>query len=136
MKGIVVISRMKKPTSNRYALGRHYEQKAKLFLQKQGLVFVTENVKIRGGEIDLIMRDKYTWIFVEVRFRQNAQYGGAIATITQSKRRKLLYTAAVWLSQRNECLETASCRFDVCAITGQKFEWLQNAFTLNENLFQ
>ncbi|MDC9595795.1 YraN family protein [Xenorhabdus anantnagensis] len=127
---------MKKPTSNHYALGRHYEQQAKLFLQKQGLVFVAENVKIRGGEIDLIMRDKYTWIFVEVRFRQNAQYGGAIATITQSKRRKLLYTAAVWLSRRNECLETAPCRFDVCAITGQKFEWLKNAFTLNESLFQ
>ncbi|CDG19182.1 YraN family protein [Xenorhabdus doucetiae] len=126
---------MKKPTNNHYALGRHYEHQVKLFLQKQGLVFVAENVKIRGGEIDLIMRDRHTWVFVEVRFRQNAQYGGAIATITQSKRRKLLYTAAVWLSQRNECLETAPCRFDVCAITGQKFEWLKNAFTLNESLF-
>ncbi len=127
---------MKKPTSHRYALGRHYEQQAKLFLQKQGLVFVAENVKIRGGEIDLIMRDSNTWIFVEVRFRQTAQYGDAVATITQSKRKKLLHTAAVWLYQRNECLETASCRFDICAITGQKFEWLQNAFTLNKNLLQ
>ncbi|MDC9615033.1 YraN family protein [Xenorhabdus khoisanae] len=127
---------MKKLTTNRYALGRHYEHQAKQFLQKQGLAFVAENVRIRGGEIDLIMRDKHTWVFVEVRFRQNSQYGGAIATITKNKRKKLLHTAAVWLYQRNECLETASCRFDVCAITGQKFEWLKNAFTLNENLFQ
>ncbi len=122
-------------TTGSYALGQHYEQQAKQFLQQQGLTFVAENVKIRGGEIDLIMRDKHTWVFVEVRFRQNAQYGDAIATITQSKRRKLLHTAAVWLNQRNECLETAPCRFDVCAITGQKFEWLKNAFTLNESLF-
>ncbi|WP_092548718.1 YraN family protein [Xenorhabdus koppenhoeferi] len=122
-------------TAGSYALGQHYEHQAKQFLQQQGLTFVAENVKIRGGEIDLIMRDKHTWVFVEVRFRQNAQYGDAIATITQSKRRKLLHTAAVWLNRRNECLETTPCRFDVCAITGQKFEWLKNAFTLNESLF-
>ncbi|MDE9516642.1 YraN family protein [Xenorhabdus bovienii] len=120
---------MKKPSINRYAQGRYYEQQVKQFLQQQGLVFVAENVKIQGREIDLIMRDKQTWVFVEVHFRQNATYGDAIATITQSKRRKILYTASVWLYQRNECLETASCRFDICAITGQKFEWLKNAFT-------
>ncbi|WP_446470432.1 YraN family protein [Xenorhabdus stockiae] len=125
---------MKKPQINRYAQGCHYEQQVKQFLQKQGLVFIAENVKIRGGEIDLIMRDKLVWVFVEVRFRQNAQYGDAIATITQSKRRKLLHTASVWLYQRNESLDTAACRFDVCAITGQKFEWLKDAFNLNENL--
>ncbi|CDL82394.1 YraN family protein [Xenorhabdus szentirmaii] len=117
-----------KKTTNRYAIGRHYEHQVKQFLQKQGLAFVAENVKIRGGEIDLVMRDKYTWVFVEVRFRKNTHYGDAIATITQSKRKRLLHTASVWLNQRNECLETAPCRFDVCTITGQKFEWLKNAF--------
>ncbi|PHM39776.1 YraN family protein [Xenorhabdus mauleonii] len=121
--------------SNRYAVGRHYELQAKHFLQKQGLIFVAENVKIRGGEIDLIMRDKHTWVFVEVRFRRSAQYGDAVATITQSKRSKLLHTAAVWLSQRNESLDTTPCRFDICAITDKEFEWLKNAFTLNESLF-
>ncbi|PHM27458.1 YraN family protein [Xenorhabdus budapestensis] len=125
---------MKKKPNNRYAQGCHYEQQVKQFLQQQGLVFVAENVKIRGGEIDLIMRDKQTWVFVEVRFRQNAQYGDAVATITRSKRRKILRTASFWLYQRDECFETAACRFDVCAITGQKFEWLKDAFNLNENL--
>ncbi|CDL79203.1 YraN family protein [Xenorhabdus cabanillasii] len=125
---------MKKTKNNRYAQGCHYEQQVKQFLQKQGLVFVAENVKIRGGEIDLIMRDKQTWVFVEVRFRQNAQYGDAVTTITRSKRRKILRTASFWLYQRDECFETAACRFDVCAITGQKFVWLKDAFNLNENL--
>ncbi|MDR0218395.1 MAG: YraN family protein [Enterobacteriaceae bacterium] len=125
---------MKKPQNSHYAQGCHYEQQAKQFLQKQGLVFIAENVKIRGGEIDLIMRDKQTWVFIEVRFRKNAQYGDAIATITQSKRRRILHTASVWLYRHNESLETADCRFDVCAITNQKFEWLKDAFNLNENL--
>ncbi|PHM31251.1 YraN family protein [Xenorhabdus innexi] len=125
---------MKKPQHNRYAQGCHYEQQVKQFLQKQGLVFIAQNVKIRGGEIDLIMRDKQVWVFVEVRFRRNAQYGDAIATITRSKRRKLLHTASVWLYQRHESFDTAACRFDVCAITDQKFEWLKDAFNLNENL--
>ncbi|MBS9425908.1 YraN family protein [Photorhabdus caribbeanensis] len=122
--------KIKKLTS--YLLGRNYETQAKLFLQKQGLSFIAANVKVRGGEIDLIMKDKQTWVFIEVRFRKSGQHGDALMTVTHSKCKKLLHAAAIWLLQRGECFETSSCRFDICAITGQQFDWLQNAFNQNE----
>lgn len=82
----------------------------------------------RGGELDLIMRDRRTWVFVEVRYRKNDFFGTAAETVTDHKQRRLLRAAALWLAQRKESLDTADCRFDILAITGDRYEWLPNAF--------
>lgn len=114
---------------SRQQTGAGYEQQARRLLENAGLTFVAANVRYRAGEIDLIMRDRMTWVFVEVRYRRNALFGGAAASVTRSKQLKLLRAAALWLRSRNSSLESADCRFDVVAITGTQVDWLPNAFT-------
>lgn len=109
--------------------GRTYEQQARRYLERAGLRFEAANVTVRGGELDLIMRDRGTWVFVEVRYRRNAAFGGAAASITRQKQQRLLHAARVWLARRQASFDTSSCRFDVLAITGESLEWLPNAFT-------
>ena len=108
--------------------GRRHEQFARRWLERQGLTFVAQNVRFRRGEIDLIMRDSGTWVFTEVRYRRNAHYGGAAASVTKTKQRRLLYAASCWLSQQQLSMLTCDCRFDICAITGDHIDWLKNAF--------
>ncbi|WP_428945057.1 YraN family protein [Pantoea sp. FN060301] len=114
---------------SRQQAGARHEQQARRLLEKAGLAFEAANVRYRSGEIDLIMRDRQTWIFVEVRYRRNALFGGAAASVTRRKQQKLLRAAALWLRARGTSLENVDCRFDVVAITGSEIDWLPNAFT-------
>ena len=108
--------------------GDAWESTARDWLQSKGLHFIAANVRERGGEIDLIMREGSTTVFVEVRYRRSAQFGGAAASVTQSKQHKLLQTARLWLARHNGSFDTVDCRFDVLAFTGNEIEWLKNAF--------
>lgn len=112
--------------------GAHYEAQARRWLERKGLRFIAANVHVRGGEIDLIMRQGATTVFIEVRYRANARFGGAAASVTQAKQQKLLRTAAVWLARQNGSFDTVDCRFDVLAFTGSEVEWIVNAFTLGQ----
>ncbi|MBK4725120.1 MULTISPECIES: YraN family protein [Erwiniaceae] len=114
---------------SRQQQGAACERQARHLLQTSGLRFVAANVRYRAGEIDLIMRDKQVWVFVEVRYRRNDRFGGAAASITRSKQQKLLRAASLWLNSRGQSFDTTDCRFDVVAITGEQVEWLPDAFT-------
>lgn len=116
-----------KPPKTRQT-GKRYETMALSYLQKAGLTFVASNVNYPFGELDLIMRDGAAWVFIEVRFRRSSSFGGAVSSITPQKRRRLLQAAGYWLMEQNLSLETADCRFDIFAITGNEVEWIQNAF--------
>lgn len=109
-------------------IGNSYEMLARRYLEQAGLVFEAANVTLGGGEIDIIMRDRKTWIFVEVRFRRNNAFGGAAASVTWAKQQRLCRAAALWLAKRSASFDTVPCRFDVIAITGNQLEWLPNAF--------
>lgn len=111
-----------------YTVGARYEAIARRYLERAGLHFISANVKYRGGELDLIMQDGDTWVFVEVRYRRNAHFGNAADSITWRKRQNLVYAASRWLNQQQLCPETTNCRFDVLAITGNQLQWLPNAF--------
>ena len=107
--------------------GHQAEQQALLYLQEQGLELLYQNYYCRYGEIDLIMRDKQTLVFIEVRYRKNNAFGGALASISQSKQRKIIATAAFFLAeQQNEY----HCRFDAVAIddSATSPQWFQGAF--------
>ena len=108
--------------------GDAWELKARRWLEGKGLRFVAANVRGRGGEIDLIMKDGQTIVFVEVRFRQSSRFGGAAASVTLAKQQKLLQTAHLWLARHNGSFDTVDCRFDVVAFTGNAIDWLKNAF--------
>lgn len=110
------------------ATGRDFEQRARAWLEQRGLSFIAANVYQAGGEIDLIMRHQQVIVFVEVRYRQNWQFGGAAASVTRSKQQKLLRAANSWLNRFFGSFDTVDCRFDVLAFTANDVEWIQNAF--------
>ncbi len=107
------------------ARGAAAETHAADFLVRQGLVILERNFRVKGGEIDLIARDGTTTVFVEVRQRSRRDYGGAAASITRTKQRRLILAARHWLQRRGEC----ACRFDCVLIDGGQMEWLQDAFS-------
>lgn len=88
---------------------------------------VERNFRCTGGEIDLIMRERDTLVFVEVRLRAGASHGGAAASITPAKQRRLILAAQVYL-QRQASLPP--CRFDVVAIDAGALCWLRHAIEL------
>lgn len=69
--------------------GAQAERYARCRLEQAGLRFVAANMRIRGGEIDLIMLDRFTWVFVEVRYRRSDSYGTAAESVTPRKCRRL-----------------------------------------------
>ena len=113
---------------SRKQTGDAWELKARRWLEGKGLRFVAANVRGRGGEIDLIMKDGQTIVFVDVRYRQSSRFGGAAASVTLAKQQKLLQTAHLWLARHNGSFDTVDCRFDVVAFTGNAIDWLKNAF--------
>jgi putative endonuclease len=104
--------------------GAAAEEKAAAFLAARGLRLVERNFRVRGGEIDLVCQDGGTTVFVEVRFRSRSDFGGAAASITAEKRRRLILAARHWLARHGE----RSCRFDCVLLDGDRVEWLQDAF--------
>lgn len=107
--------------------GEVFEQKAKHFLEQQGLRFVAQNQLFAVGELDLIMQEGNTIVFVEVRQRKNARFGSALESIDYRKQQKWLKAANLWLVQRNQSLDTADCRFDVVAFEGELPPvWIKN----------
>lgn len=113
-------------------IGQQAEDQALAYLEHQGLQLVQRHYQVaRGpsraaGEIDLIMLDRDgTLVFVEVRARTHAGYGGAAASVNRAKRRKLIWTARHYLQQ---VTPWPPCRFDVIAITAHELEWLPAAF--------
>jgi putative endonuclease len=113
-----------KRRTERQLSGQAGEDQALLHLQQHGLCLRERNFRCKGGEIDLIMQERDTVVFVEVRKRAQAQYGGAAASITPAKQRRLLIAAQFYL-QRYKM--PPACRFDVIAIDGAELTWLKNA---------
>ena len=107
-------------------LGQSAEARAEAYLVKQGLTLVTRNWRCRFGEIDLLMHDAGVLVFVEVRLRSRSDFGGAAASVTPAKQKKLLAAARQYLA----ALKTLPlCRFDVVALSGEAPpEWIKNAF--------
>lgn len=104
------------------------EQWAAQYLQQQGLQPVAQNYRSRFGEIDLIMRDGKTLVFIEVRLRRNAGFGGAAASIDTHKQQRIIRTARQYLAGLPH---TPPCRFDVVLMDdaqGKQAQWLRNAF--------
>ena len=107
--------------------GREAEDLAAAFLARAGLKLVARNYRCRFGEIDLVMRDGSTLVFVEVRMRSYDRYGGAAASITATKRAKLLRAARHYIA---DIARPPACRFDALLVNGKdrSIEWLKNAF--------
>jgi putative endonuclease len=109
------------------SLGSEAEKLAAQFLQQQGLTLISSNFHCRYGEIDLIMRDAKTLVFVEVRLRSHEAFGGAASSITLAKQQKLIRTAEYYMQTHGD----HACRFDAILMRKaalQDIEWIRNAF--------
>ncbi len=110
--------------SDKQRQGQLGEDAALAHLQRHGLQLVERNFRCKGGEIDLIMQDRHSLVFVEVRQRADLRHGGAAASITITKQRRLIIAAQVYLLGLKKM---PPCRFDVVAIDGNDLCWLQDA---------
>ena len=114
------------------ALGRAAERRALLWLEAEGLICVARNVRCRYGEIDLVMRDGPTLVFVEVRCRSGRARSRAAHTVRADKQAKLLRSARVFLA-RHARYSGLAVRFDIVGYdgdpdTGAQPEWIRDAF--------
>ncbi len=116
---------------NRRATGSKYETLASQHLTRQGLMLIEQNFTTKFGEIDLVMRNKETIVFVEVKYRKEQQFGHAAEFVNYQKRKKLIRTATIWLNKNGFSPQSTCFRFDVVAIhqEGNDINWIKNAIT-------
>ena len=105
--------------------GGDAEDRAAACLARQGLAIVARNYRTRLGEIDLVAREGATLVFVEVRLRSGERFGGALASITPRKQRRIVAAARQFLMRFKQ---VPPCRFDVVALDGHECEWIRGAF--------
>lgn len=110
----------------RKRLGDYQEREARSYLEREGLDHIASNVRCKRGELDLVMRDGDTLVFIEVRFRASSRFGGAAASVDPRKQTRLATAAAHYLQRHPTALP---CRFDVIAIDGSgAIQWIRHAF--------
>lgn len=113
----------------RKAAGDAAEDRALAHLLDAGLRLVARNYRTPGrggGEIDLVMRDGATLVFVEVRRRSRADFGGAAASVGFVKQRRIVFAARHFLLRLRG--SPPPCRFDVVAVEDGRITWLRAAF--------
>ena len=113
------------------ARGAAAEGLAKVWLRRRGLRPLDANYRCRAVEIDLVMRDRDTLVFVEVRYRGSGAFGSGAESVNRGKQRRLIKTASRWLQQHPQWADCV-CRFDVVSLSGDEgdpeFEWIRHAF--------
>lgn len=120
---------------HRRAQGAQIERSARFFLCGKGLTPFAENAHARVGELDLVMFDEGSLVFVEVRYRARDTHGGALASVDWHKQRKLIRAAEMFLL-RHPRLANHPCRFDVVCVKGAmdalEFNWIRDAFRVDD----
>lgn len=110
------------------ATGRVAESAAAAYLARKGLVLIEANYRCRLGEIDLVLRDRGSIVFAEVRLRKGTRFGGAAESIDARKRARIVAAARHFLAGKPE----QACRFDVVLLDSldpPRIEWIRDAFS-------
>ena len=112
-------------------IGDQSEEIACGYLKQNGLKIIERNFRSPRGELDIIMEDGETLVFVEVRFRRNTQYGSGAESVDKNKQKKIITSAAYFL-QKNSKHRNRPTRFDVVSISLESnkpaINWIQDAF--------
>ena len=101
-------------TQSRQTLGKFGEDLACRELERTGYEIVARRYRRRGGEIDIIARERGATVFVEVKAREGREFGDGAEAVDSFKRRKLVMTALDYLARAG--LHETPCRFDVVSI--------------------
>lgn len=128
--------KLPKDSHTNQRLGAEAEEAALKHLSQAGLRLLTRNYLCRGGEIDLIMRDRHSLVFVEVRYRSRSGFATALESVGTIKQRRIIIAAHHYLQQQPE-YNNLPCRFDVVAFDPDSRQshpprplWLKDAFQL------
>lgn len=109
-------------------IGRKAEVLVRTWLERNGWLCLEQNARTRFFELDLVMQEQATIVFVEVKYRQQQSYGGGASAITRDKKRRLISGAQAWLAEQN--IWDKAVRFDVIIITqtpnGAKLQHLRD----------
>jgi putative endonuclease len=108
--------------------GDQAERIAAGYLQRKGLSLIETNYRCRWGEIDLVLRDRDTIVFTEVKLRRSRSFGGATYSVTPRKQTRIIAAARHYLAGKKE----TPCRFDVVLleqIEPPRIEWIRDAFS-------
>ena len=113
--------------------GRQAETLAWEYLQSRGLRLLQRNYRSRRGEIDLVLQDQDSLVFVEVRYRREARFGSAAESVDRRKQSKLIACAQHYM-QAYPGMARQPCRFDVVSVdgSGDSIEWIRDAFGARE----
>ena len=113
-------------------IGKKYEDEAVNYLKEINYKIIKQNFKLLPiGEIDIIAKDKNTFVFVEVKYRKTKTFGTPAEFVTKSKQKKVIKTALCYIKQNKI---KADIRFDVISICQAEIEHIKNAF-YPENYF-
>ncbi len=123
----------------RQRAGDAAEQAACDRLAANGCRILARNVRYREGELDIVAQDGAMVVFVEVRLRNDARFGGAAASVDHFKRRRLMRAAQHYLVENFGGLGDGAhgrnaawppCRFDVITVDGNGVDqWIRDAFS-------
>jgi putative endonuclease len=117
---------------SRQLRGKAAENLAVAYLKAQGLAVLARNLRCKGGELDILCRDGTVLVVVEVRQRSSAQFGGALASVTRQKQRRIIHATRFHL-QRHDDWRRCVLRFDVIGLDGlpdgtHRLDWVKDAF--------
>ncbi|MDR2876601.1 MAG: YraN family protein [Chromatiales bacterium] len=110
--------------------GKLAEEAGLAYLQARGLHLLECNFRCRAGEIDIVMRESETLVFVEVRYRRSDYFGGPAASVAARKQQRLIKAAEYYL-YTHPAMHRLAARFDVIAVrpgTPLHIEWIADAF--------
>lgn len=120
---------------DRQALGAAAEAAALRHLEAAGLQLLARNARFKVGELDLVMRDGETVVFVEVRLRRNPRFGDGFDSVDRRKRQRMVRAAQAWLAARPS-LADKPCRLDVVSAGDGPgvlaLDWQRGAFTVDD----
>ncbi len=109
-------------------IGNKGEDKATKYLKKQGYKIIERNYNLPCGEVDIIAQKNKTLVFVEVKYRTNADaFGGPIGAVTKAKQKRVINAALSYIKTKKPNYD--GLMFDIIAISGDKIEHIQNAFS-------
>jgi len=115
---------------NKIQAGHRGQDAAMKFLLSKGMTLLEANFRIPSGEIDLIMRDGEYIVFIEVKYRQNLEYGLPREAIGYRKQQRIKKTALYYIVRRN--LQNQDFRFDAVELLdtsgGLTINHIENAF--------
>jgi len=118
---------------NKREIGGDKEHIAEEYLTALGMKILQRNFRTRFGEIDLIMKDRRTLVFIEVKYRAGDTAGTALEAIDIRKRKQIGRIALHYLALHREYINS-QMRFDCVGINGNDISYVRNAFDVKGNI--